>query len=94
MATSRYQEGYADFQRVLDAQRTVATQSERNILDRGQQINAVISLYKALGGGWTDMPIEDFLPESIRDQMAERSDWGELLIAPIPVESGWLAEGN
>ncbi|WP_111496224.1 efflux transporter outer membrane subunit [Marinobacter bohaiensis] len=94
LATSRYQEGYADFQRVLDAQRALETQSERNIIDRGQQISAVIALYRALGGGWTDMPVADYLPQSIRDEMEQRSDWSNLLIAPIPVESDWLAEGN
>ena len=94
LATSRYQEGYADFQRVLDAQRALADQSERNIIDRGQQISAVISLYKSLGGGWIDTPIEQYLPDNIREHMEKRSNWGDLLIAPIPVESNWLAEGN
>lgn len=94
LANALYQDGYADFQRVLDAQRSLANQSERNILDRSQQISAVISLYKALGGGWMDVPIEDYLPASTREQMQARSDWGQLLIAPLPVESDWLAEGN
>lgn len=94
LANALYQDGYADFQRVLDAQRSLANQSERNIIDRGQQITAVVALYKALGGGWIDVPIEAYLPESTRQQMEDRSNWGKLLIAPIPVESDWLADGN
>ncbi len=91
LSTSRYQEGYADFQRVLDAQRTLASESSREVVDHGNHISAVISLYKALGGGWTETDILEYLPESTRERMDERINWGELLIAPIPVEPDWLA---
>lgn len=92
LATSRYREGYADFQRVLDAQRSLFSQSERDLINRGKHVSGLISLYKALGGGWVDMSIEEYIPESMRKLMKARTDWGELLIAPIPVESSWLAE--
>lgn len=45
LANDRYREGYADFQRVLDAQRAVFSQSERELINRGSHISAVISLY-------------------------------------------------
>ncbi len=84
LANIRYTEGYADFQRVLDAQRTQITQADRALVNRGNQISAVISLYKAIGGGWLDMSVEEMLPEADRDAMQTRSNWGDLMTEPLP----------
>jgi NodT family efflux transporter outer membrane factor (OMF) lipoprotein len=84
LASTQYEEGYADFDRVLDAQRTLFTQTEREILNDSAHISAVITLYKAVGGGWVDMPIEDMLPETTREAMEARTNWGDLLRAPLP----------
>ncbi|MGD9255730.1 MAG: TolC family protein, partial [Chromatiales bacterium] len=79
IANRRYQEGFADFQRVLDAQRTLFTQSERQLLARGSNITAVINLYKSLGGGWIEMPLDQLIPEETKKTMQERSDWSGIL---------------
>jgi outer membrane protein TolC len=63
LANTLYQEGYLDFDRVLDAQRVLFTQTERALLNDSAHIAAVITLYKAVGGGWTEMPVEAILPE-------------------------------
>jgi len=84
LATSRYREGYSDFQRVLEAQRAVATQTEREVVNNGSHISAVINFYKAIGGGWLETPVEQLIPESLRNTMESRSDWGDLLSAPLP----------
>ena len=52
LANSRYREGYADFQRVLDAQTSVFSQTTNQLVNQGNHISAVVALYKALGGGW------------------------------------------
>jgi NodT family efflux transporter outer membrane factor (OMF) lipoprotein len=85
LATARYREGYADFQRVLDAQRSVATQTERELVNQGSHISAIIEFYKALGGGWQVTPIEQLIPAATRETMESRSKWGDLLSAPLPV---------
>jgi len=79
IANRRYQEGFADFQRVLDAQRTLFTQSDRLLLVRGSHISAVINLYKGLGGGWIEMPLDQLVPEETKRTMQERSDWSGIL---------------
>jgi NodT family efflux transporter outer membrane factor (OMF) lipoprotein len=84
IANSRYKEGYADFQRVLDAQRALAAQADVQVINQGSHISAVIGLYRSLGGGWINMGIEELVPEEIRTKMEHRSDWGDLLIAPFP----------
>lgn len=84
LANTNYREGYADFQRVLDGQRAVASQTEAELINAGQQITALISLYGALGGGWSETSIENLIPEATRVTMESRSDWEEMLRAPIP----------
>ncbi len=46
---------------------------------RGGIAQSLIALYKALGGGWQIREGKDFVPEEIRVEMAQRTDWGELL---------------
>jgi NodT family efflux transporter outer membrane factor (OMF) lipoprotein len=85
IANIRYREGYAGFQRVLDAQRAMFSQSERQLLTHADHLSAVISLYKGLGGGWTEISTETLMPESTRSAMQNRIDWGEQLTSPLPV---------
>jgi NodT family efflux transporter outer membrane factor (OMF) lipoprotein len=85
LATTRYREGYSDFQRVLDAQRALAAQSTSYVANQGAHVSAVIGFYKALGGGWHPATAADFIPVETRETMEQRTDWGELLSAPLPV---------
>mgnify|MGYP001825029060 CR=1 FL=1 len=85
LATARYRQGYADFQRVLDAQRAVATQTERQLINQSSHVSAVIAFYKALGGGWQTTPTAELVPEATRESMESRTNWGDLLSAPLPV---------
>jgi len=84
LANKRFQEGYAGFQRVLDAQQAMFAQAERQIVNQGNHLSAVIGLYRALGGGWLPTPVEQLIPEDVRNTMQERTDWGNLLTAPLP----------
>jgi NodT family efflux transporter outer membrane factor (OMF) lipoprotein len=84
LANNRYREGYSDFQRVLDAQQAMFTQSERELVNQGSHVSAVIALYKALGGGWLDTPVQQLIPAQTRDAMEQHTDWGELLDSPLP----------
>ena len=84
IANVRYREGYADFQRVIDAQRSVASQAEREVTNDKSHISAVISFYKAIGGGWLNDPIEQVVPVTTRETMESRTDWGRLLTTSLP----------
>ncbi|MEM9620343.1 MAG: TolC family protein [Pseudomonadota bacterium] len=83
LANTRYREGYADFQRVLDAQRALLSQADRHLVVRNANLSAVVQMYKALGGGWTSN--EGVVPAATQQQMQERTDWGELLEQPLPL---------
>ena len=77
LATTVFREGYSDFQRVLDAQRALFAQQDAYLVNRGNAVNYLIALYKALGGGWaTSAPLID---AATRQQMEQRTDWGKLI---------------
>ena len=52
IASLQYREGFSDFSRVLDAQRSYFSQTERVVGNRSNMVLSLIALYKALGGGW------------------------------------------
>lgn len=56
LARDQYTSGLIDFQTVLDADRSVLTSQEQLTQSRGQVTTNLISLYKALGGGWKPSP--------------------------------------
>lgn len=82
LASSQYREGFADFQRVLDAQQLLLQQQDGYLVSRGNAVSSLVSLYKALGGGWEQVG-EPILPAT-RQQMQQRTDWGTLLDGPAP----------
>ena len=74
----RYQEGFADYQRVLDAQQALFNQQQRYVSNKGLSIQNLIAVYTALGGGWQAGPA-NFVDEATRQQMEQRTDWDDLL---------------
>jgi outer membrane protein, multidrug efflux system len=84
IATIQYQEGLVDFERVLDSQRTLFSQQERLVATRGSVAQSLVSLYKALGGGWQAARSREVLDAATRQTMSERSNWNGLLSAPLP----------
>jgi NodT family efflux transporter outer membrane factor (OMF) lipoprotein len=85
LASAQYREGYSDFQRVLDAQRALLVQQDSYLISRSNAVSSLIALYKALGGGWySDQPLID---SATREQMQQRTDWGDLLAPPADASS-------
>lgn len=52
LARTQYQAGIADFQKVLDTERTRLSAEDSLASAESDLLNAVVQLYKALGGGW------------------------------------------
>jgi multidrug efflux system outer membrane protein len=53
LATDRYRGGYAAYLEQLDAQRNLYSTELEAITVRQDQLNNIITLYRALGGGWS-----------------------------------------
>jgi len=90
----QYREGLVDYQRVLDAQRFLTRSQENYVARRGDIVINLVAIYKALGGGWQIREGKDFVPEEIKEEMVQRTNWGELLSLekqkPSPEEDGTL----
>ena len=54
---------------------------------RGAVPQALISTYRALGGGWQLREGHDYVPEAVKEQMRQRTDWGSLLAAASSPEN-------
>jgi NodT family efflux transporter outer membrane factor (OMF) lipoprotein len=86
----QYREGATDFQRVLDAQRSLLQEQNRLAQSTSSVATNVIALYKALGGGWEARQGQPIVPEQMQREMKERTNWGDMLStpeAPAPTQS-------
>jgi NodT family efflux transporter outer membrane factor (OMF) lipoprotein len=87
LAFVQYREGAVDFQRVLDAQRSLLQEQNSVAETRSSVATNLIALYKALGGGWEMRVGQPVVPDSTRIQMEGRTDWGDLFSKSVPPES-------
>ena len=78
----RYQEGFADYQRVLNSQQALFAQQQRYATNRGNVMRSFVALYRGLGGGWQLGGPADYIDEETRQQMEERTNWGDVLDNP------------
>ena len=79
LSVLRYREGFSDYQRVLDAQQSLFGQQQRLITQSGAAVSGLVSLYRALGGGWEAQAGQALISDQSRQQMEQRTNWGDLL---------------
>ncbi len=87
LATLQYREGIADFTTVLTAEQSLLAQQDNFASTLGDVATSLVTVYRGMGGGWQIREGHDFVPQPIKDAMAKRTDWGELLNA-MPVPTG------
>ena len=91
LANLRYQSGTTDFQRVIDTQRSLLTYQNQLVQAEANVVNNVITLYRAMGGGW-QMPINEAPPMENGPQpipgqqpiLAPQPPEPQLEIVPLP----------
>jgi outer membrane protein TolC len=86
LAFIQYREGAVDFQRVLDAQRSLLQEQNNLARTRSLIATSTIALYKALGGGWELRRGQPFIPDEMKVEMQNRTSWGDLLSQPVETE--------
>jgi outer membrane protein TolC len=82
LALVQYREGATDYTRVLNSQTGLLQQQDRLTVARGEVVGNLVATYKALGGGWQIREGHDYIKADRVDSMIERTDWGDLLLAP------------
>lgn len=80
----QYRDGVTDYTRVLNSQEFLVDQQDSYTAIRGDVARSLIAMYKALGGGWELRQGQDLLPNTIKNKMTERTDWGEILESDSP----------
>lgn len=75
----QYEEGFADYQRVLDSTRSVTQKQDQYAQLLGRIATEFVGLYKALGGGWEIRFQNDFVPVEMKEKMKKRTNWGNML---------------
>jgi NodT family efflux transporter outer membrane factor (OMF) lipoprotein len=79
LATIQYSEGITDYTTVLTAQQNLLRYQNSLANSQGAVPQGLISIYRALGGGWEIREGHDFIPAEIKETMKERTAWGNLL---------------
>jgi hypothetical protein len=86
----QYREGLVNYQRVLDTQRFLTFQQTLLAERTGSVALNVVAMYKALGGGWEIRAEKDFVPIETKEEMRQRTNWGNLLspekLKTVPAE--------
>jgi NodT family efflux transporter outer membrane factor (OMF) lipoprotein len=82
IALVQYREGAVDYQRVLDAERSLLQEQNSLAQTRSSIATNLIALYKALGGGWELRQGQPIVPETTQNEMKDRTNWGDLLSPP------------
>ncbi|MHC6802783.1 TolC family protein, partial [Vibrio antiquarius] len=75
ISMTQYENGQISFERLLNSVEKMTRAEDSYAQIKGNVANQVISLYKALGGGWQAQTGKPFLEESIAKQMQDRTDW-------------------
>jgi NodT family efflux transporter outer membrane factor (OMF) lipoprotein len=84
LALVQYREGATDYTTVLSAQQNLLEQQDQLAVTQGNIAQGLISLYRALGGGWQTYRGQDFVRDDIKEAMAGRTNWGGLLQDTTP----------
>jgi multidrug efflux system outer membrane protein len=62
LATIEYDQGLVNYLSVLDAQRELLSAQQALILAQRNLLSDIVQLQKALGGGWADVPADNWTP--------------------------------
>jgi NodT family efflux transporter outer membrane factor (OMF) lipoprotein len=84
LAVFQYREGAVDYTTLLTAQQNLLVRQDQLASTQGQIAQYLVSVYRALGGGWEIRLDRDFVSPEIQKEMAERTDWDGLLQHEVP----------
>ena len=87
LAFTQYREGAVDFQRVIEAMRSLLVEETTLAQAQSDIATNLIALYKALGGGWELHQGQPVITERARTEMEQRTSWGDLLQTLPPPET-------
>jgi outer membrane protein TolC len=78
LAVVRYREGASDYTTVLTAEQAQLRVEDELASAYGSVPLALVSVYRALGGGWELRAGHDLVAEDVKQEMIQRTDWNAL----------------
>jgi NodT family efflux transporter outer membrane factor (OMF) lipoprotein len=91
LAVEQYRGGITDFTTVLTGEQTLLSNQDSFVSSLGSVASNLVAVYRALGGGWQIREGMDLVPPEVKEAMAKRTNWGDLLSPAAympPVEAG------
>ncbi len=79
LAMLQYRQGITDFTTVLTAEQNLLTYQDSLASTLGDISSNLVGMYRAMGGGWQLREGQDVVPDSVKEAMAKRTNWGKLL---------------
>ena len=79
LALLQYYEGLVDFTTVLTTEQNLLQAQNNLAAATGAVASSIARIYRALGGGWEIADGNGFVSPATRQEMIERTDWGQLL---------------
>ena len=79
LAMIQYKGGQTDYTAVLTAQQSELAAEDSLASTQGSVVLAIISVYRALGGGGELRAGHDVISDEVKAEMSRRTDWGRLL---------------
>lgn len=79
LAMVQYKGGETDYTTVLSSQQSQLSVEDSLASAKGNVVQGLISIYRALGGGWESRLNREVVSESVKSEMAHRTHWGKLL---------------
>jgi len=70
----QYSTGLTDFNNVLVTQRDLLAQQDQLLGSDAHKAVNLVTLYKALGGGWELLSDKDIIPEQTMEEIRQRTD--------------------
>ncbi len=78
-AVEQYRGGISDFTTVIVGEQALLAEQDSFVTTLGTISASLVAVYRALGGGWQIREGADFVPVEVKDVMARRTNWGDLL---------------
>ena len=75
----QYKSGEVDYTTVLSAVGSEFSLEDTLVQSKGNELLSVVSIYRALGGGWQVRNGLGFVSEDVAQEMEERTDWGDMI---------------
>jgi len=79
LAMIQYKEGQTDYTTVLTAEQSQLSVENDVASTQGNVALGLISVYRALGGGWQVRDGHDVVSDEVKARMARRTNWGKML---------------